>query len=57
MTAALARLHPRNLAPETRPILIAAGFILVILALGTGYTLHAQGTAPLLSPGYLLQQL
>ncbi|HVH02459.1 MAG TPA: ABC transporter permease [Amaricoccus sp.] len=57
MTATLARLHPRNLRPETRPIVIAAGFILVILALGTAYTLRAQGTAPLLSPGYLLQQL
>ncbi len=52
MTTALARLHPEN-----RPIAIAAGFVLVILALGTVYTLHAQGTAPLLSPNYLLQQL
>ena len=49
---ALARLRPEN-----RPILIAAGFILVILALGTAYTLSSQGTAPLLSPNYLLQQL
>ena len=30
---------------------------LVILALGTAYTLSSQGTAPLLSPDYLLQQL
>ncbi len=40
-----------------RPVIIASGFILVILALGTGYTLSTTGTAPLLSPGYLLQQL
>jgi ribose transport system permease protein len=49
---ALARLRPEN-----RPIVIAAGFVLVILALGTAYTLSSQGTAPLLSPNYLLQQL
>jgi ribose transport system permease protein len=52
VTAAFARIRPEN-----RPIAIAAGFILVILALGTGYTLQSQGTAPLLSPNYLLQQL
>jgi ribose transport system permease protein len=52
VTTALARIHPEN-----RPIAIAAGFILVILALGTAYTLSSQGTAPLLSPNYLLQQL
>ena len=46
-----------RLSPENKPIAIAAGFILVILALGTGYTLQQQGTAPLLSPNYLLQQL
>ena len=34
MTALLAR-------PENRPILIAAGFVLVILALGTAYTLNS----------------
>jgi ribose transport system permease protein len=50
MTALLAR-------PENRPIAIAMGFVLVILALGTAYTLSSQGTAPLLSPNYLLQQL
>jgi ribose transport system permease protein len=50
MTALLAR-------PENRPILIAAGFVIVILALGTAYTLSTLGTAPLLSPAYLLQQL
>lgn len=46
-----------RLSPENKPIAIAAGFILVILALGTAYTLRSQGTAPLLSPNYLLQQL
>jgi ribose transport system permease protein len=50
MSALLAR-------PENRPILIAAGFVLVILALGTAYTVSTLGTAPLLSPAYLLQQL
>ncbi len=56
MTTA-ARKAPWRLSPENKPIAIAAGFILVILALGTVYTLHQQGTAPLLSPNYLLQQL
>ena len=56
MTTASPRLSGR-LSPENKPIAIAAGFILVILALGTVYTLHSQGTAPLLSPNYLLQQL
>ena len=50
MTALLAR-------PENRPIVIALGFVALILAFGTAYTLVQQGTAPLLSPGYLLQQL
>ncbi len=40
-----------------RPLLFASGFILVILAVGTGYTLATQGTASFLSPTYLLQQL
>lgn len=39
------------------PILIASGFILVILAAGTAYTLSTLGTAPLLTPNYLLTQL
>jgi ribose transport system permease protein len=39
------------------PILIASGFILVILAAGTVYTLSTLGTAPLLTPNYLLTQL
>ena len=43
-----------QIRPENRPIAIAAGFIVVILALGTAYTLSAPGTAPLLSPNYLL---
>jgi ribose transport system permease protein len=46
-----------RIAPENRPIVIAAAFVLVILALGTAYTLSTQGSAPLLSPVYLLQQL
>ncbi len=47
----------RLLAPVDRPIVIALGFTLVILVIGTGYTLVTAGTAPLLSPAYLLQQL
>lgn len=42
---------------EDKPLIIAAGFTLVILLIGTGYTLSTQGTAPLLQPTYLLQQL
>ena len=49
MTNALARID--------RPVLIAAVSILVILAVGTAYTLATQGTANFLSPTYLLQQL
>jgi ribose transport system permease protein len=45
------------IADDTKPILIASGFILVILAIGTAYTLSTQGNATLLSPTYLLQQL
>ncbi len=56
MTTATPRPAAR-LSAENKPIAIAAGFILVILALGTAYTLQSQGTAPLLSPNYLLQQL
>lgn len=43
--------------PEDKPVVIAALFVLVILAIGTAYTLTTQGAAPLLSPNYLLQQL
>jgi ribose transport system permease protein len=46
-----------SLSPEDKPILIAGAFILVILAIGTAYTLATQGTASFLSPVYLLQQL
>jgi len=42
---------------EDRPILIAALFIVAILVAGTAYTLERFGSAPLLSPNYLLQQL
>lgn len=46
-----------RIGADDRPVWIASGFILVILLIGTGYTLSTQGTAPLLSPNYLLQQL
>lgn len=42
---------------ENRPVVIASGFALVILVVGTAYTLATSGTAPLLSPDYLMQQL
>ena len=42
---------------DDRPILIAALFIVVILIAGTIYTWQRFGSAPLLSPTYLLQQL
>lgn len=45
------------ISADDKPIIVAAGFILVILAIGTAYTLVTQGTATLLSPSYLLQQL
>lgn len=48
---------PMALRADTKPILIAAGFVLVILAVGTAYTLATQGAATLLSPAYLIQQL
>lgn len=40
-----------------RPVLFAAGFIVVILIVGTVYTMVTQGNAALLSPTYLLLQL
>ena len=40
-----------------RPVLFAAAFIVVILIVGTAYTLITQGNAALLSPTYLLLQL
>jgi ribose transport system permease protein len=47
----------RWLTPETRPVVIASAFALSILVVGTAYTLSVSGTAPLLSPAYLMQQL
>ncbi len=46
-----------RLKSDDLPIVIAAGFVLVILAAGTAYTLTTLGTAPLLTPNYLLTQL
>jgi ribose transport system permease protein len=46
-----------GLGRDDRPIVIAGIFVLLILAAGTVYTLATQGTATLLSPTYLLQQL
>ncbi len=58
MTAAASPPPARfRLSAEDKPIVVAAGFILVILAVGTFYTLATQGAATLLSPTYLLQQL
>jgi ribose transport system permease protein len=54
---ALDRARSFRLSREDKPILIAAAFVLVILAAGTAYTLATQGTATLLQPQYLLQQL
>lgn len=51
--------RPRSwrIGPDDRPVLFAAGFVVLILLAGTGYTLATQGSAPLLRPHYLLQQL
>jgi ribose transport system permease protein len=46
-----------RVSPDTRPIVIAASFIVVILAVGTIYTMTTHGTANFISPKYLLQQL
>jgi ribose transport system permease protein len=46
-----------TLSRDDRPILIAACFIVAILIAGTAYTWQRFGSAPLLSPNYLLQQL
>ena len=46
-----------SLDEEDKPIVFAACFVVLILAVGTAYTLQTQGTATLLSPTYLLQQL
>jgi ribose transport system permease protein len=53
---AISMTFPR-LKPDDMPIAIAAGFVLVILAAGTVYTLSTLGTAPLFTPNYLLTQL
>jgi len=52
MTAITSRISPQN-----RPIVIALAFVVVIVLVGTAYTLTTQGNAPMLSPNYLLQQL
>jgi ribose transport system permease protein len=54
MTARSAILRPSR---DDRPILIAALFVVAILCAGTAYTWERFGSAPLLSPTYLLQQL
>ena len=46
-----------GLSRDDCPILIAALFIVIILVVGTTYTIAHFGSAPLLSPTYLLQQL
>jgi len=46
-----------RLMPDDKPVVFAFGFVLLILLVGTGYTLFTQGSAPLLQPQYLLQQL
>ncbi|MGV8950531.1 MAG: ABC transporter permease [Cypionkella sp.] len=46
-----------SLRPADRPVFIALGFTLIILLIGTAYTLSTTGTAPLLQPTYLMQQL
>lgn len=48
---------PLRLKPDDLPIAIAAAFVFVILVLGSIYTLSTLGTAPLLTPRYLLTQL
>lgn len=46
-----------HIKTEDKPIAIASLFVVAILLVGTGYTLATQGTAPLLSVKYVLQQL
>jgi ribose transport system permease protein len=46
-----------SLSRDDRPIAIAALFVVAILVAGTIYTWERFGSAPLLSPNYLLQQL
>ena len=46
-----------KLSAENKPIAIAAGFIVLILIVGSIYTFSTEGTLPLLQPSYLIQQL
>lgn len=46
-----------TVSQENKPLVIAAVFTLVILLIGTAYTVSRDGTAPLLQPTYLMQQL
>lgn len=46
-----------QIRPADRPILIAFGFTILILLVGTAYTMSTTGTVPLLQPSYLMQQL
>ena len=46
-----------KLGAEDRAIVIASLFVVVILALGSAYTLTTHGNLAFLNPGYLLQQL
>jgi ribose transport system permease protein len=57
MSAAAAKTARFTLKPDDKPIVIASGFIVVLLMIGTAYTLATAGTMTLLSPNYLLQQL
>lgn len=47
----------RRLKSEDLPIVISAGFVLIILGLGSIYTMVTLGSVPLLTPNYLLTQL
>ncbi len=57
MTAIQAGRSTLSLSRDDKPIVIAALFIIAILIGGTAYTWTRFGSAPLLSPNYLLQQL
>lgn len=57
MSAALEKPARIALGPDDKPIVIASAFIILLLVIGTAYTLVTAGTMTLLSPNYLLQQL
>jgi len=57
VTAIQAGRSTLSLSRDDKPIVIAALFIIAILIGGTAYTWTRFGSAPLLSPNYLLQQL